>query len=273
MRYYQEYLVKRKTLFDIAKDLNISIKTLRKRFDQVVIKNQDPNQHHHALPGVKKLINLVFDATYFGREYGYFCFSDGKKIIYYKEIKSEGIAALRECLMHLEDDLGYSFNSFVLDGKRGFINNLKKLYKGRPIQMCHFHQKAIVRRYITNNPKSDCGKELRALMHDLSKIEPQEFIDRFFALREKYHLFLIQRNESNKGFRHSAVRSAFASIKYNLEYLFTYKEHTNLNIPNTTNSLEGKFSHLKEKIKIHRGLSKNRKKKAVSFLLQNWKEK
>jgi hypothetical protein len=30
------------------------------------------------------------------------------------------------------------------------------------------------------------------------------------------------------------------------------------------------FEHLKEKIKLHRGLDKNRKKKAVRFLLKNW---
>jgi hypothetical protein len=33
------------------------------------------------------------------------------------------------------------------------------------------------------------------------------------------------------------------------------------------------FGHLKERIKIHRGLSKNRKKKAVKFLLKNWGQK
>ncbi len=36
------------------------------------------------------------------------------------------------------------------------------------------------------------------------------------------------------------------------------------------NHLEGLFGHLKERIKIHRGLDENRKKKAVRFLLKNW---
>lgn len=220
---------------------------------------------HHVNPDV---INLVFDATYFGKEYGYFCFSDGKKIIYFKEIKTEGVKILRECLRYLQNNLNYRFSSFVLDGKRGFINNLKKIYPGRPIQMRNFHQKAIIRRYITNNPKSSCANELKELVKELSTIEPQEFLDRFFALKEKYQLFLRQRNNLNQ-FRHKAIRLAFASINYNLQYLFTYKE-PNLNIPNTTNNLEGKFSQLKEKINIHRGLRKNRKKKAIEFLLRNY---
>jgi hypothetical protein len=33
------------------------------------------------------------------------------------------------------------------------------------------------------------------------------------------------------------------------------------------------FGHLKERIKIHRGLDKNRKKKAIKFLLKNWGRK
>ncbi len=99
-------------------------------------------------------------------------------------------------------------------------------------------------------------------------MEPQEFIDRFFALKNKYNFFLRQKNDQNiNRFKHQAIRSAFASINYHLEYLFTYKEHPNLKIPNTTNDLEGKFAHLKERVKIHRGMKKNRKKKAVEFLL------
>jgi hypothetical protein len=43
-----------------------------------------------------------------------------------------------------------------------------------------------------------------------------------------------------------------------------------LNIPPTNNHLEGMFGHIKERVKIHRGLDKNRKKKAVKFLLKNW---
>jgi hypothetical protein len=33
------------------------------------------------------------------------------------------------------------------------------------------------------------------------------------------------------------------------------------------------FGHIKERVKIHRGLDKNRRKKAVGFLLKNWGRK
>jgi hypothetical protein len=56
-------------------------------------------------------------------------------------------------------------------------------------------------------------------------------------------------------------------------YLFTYSDHKYQNIHPTNNHLEGMFGHLKEGIKIHRGLTINRKKKAVRFLLKNFGRK
>jgi hypothetical protein len=54
-----------------------------------------------------------------------------------------------------------------------------------------------------------------------------------------------------------------------LLYLFTCDDFKGLNIPPTNNRLEDTFSHIKERVKIHRELDKNRKKKAVKFLLKN----
>ena len=78
-----------------------------------------------------------------------------------------------------------------------------------------------------------------------------------------------QRNEFGS-YKHKALKSAFRSLDQNMIYLFTYSDYPHLKIPPTINHLEGLFSHLKERIKIHRGLIENRKKKAVRFLLKNW---
>ena len=39
-------------------------------------------------------------------------------------------------------------------------------------------------------------------------------------------------------------------------------------MPNTSNSLDGTFSHLKDKVRIHRGLKMDRKKKLIEELLR-----
>ena len=84
---------------------------------------------------------------------------------------------------------------------------------------------------------------------------------------EKYSDFLKERNE-NKQFKHKQLRSAFRSLKTNMPYLFTYKNFPELNIPNTTNSCDGSFAHWKQKLKIHRGLTKPRRNKMIDFLLR-----
>jgi len=219
-----------------------------------------------------KTINLQIDATFFGREYGFLVFHDCQKVIYFKEIKTESIKHFREGIIALKA-ANYRIASVTIDGRRGYINNIRKLLGNIPIQMCLFHQKAIIRRYITDRPRSQCGKDLKELMHLLCKPkEQQEFIYQFYLLKEKYRYVLLQRNEFGS-YKHNAIRAAFKSIETNLLYLFTYTDIKNSNIPPTINHLEGLFGHLKERIKIHRGLDKNRKKKAVRFLLKNWGKK
>jgi len=221
------------------------------------------------LSDIAKPINLLIDATFFGREYGFLVFHDCQKVIYFKEVKTESVKDFREGVIALKA-ANYRICSVTIDGRRGYINNIRKLLGNIPIQMCLFHQKAIVRRYITDKPRSKCGKDLKELMYLLCKPElQQEFIDQFYFLQSKYQYVLNQRNELGH-YRHNALRSAFRSIDSNMLYLFTYTDFKNSNIPPTNNHLEGMFGHIKERIKIHRGLDKNRKKKAVRFLLKNW---
>jgi len=145
-------------------------------------------------------------------------------------------------------------SSITIDGKRGYINNIKKLLGSIPILMCLFHQKTIIRRYITDNPQSSCGRDLKDLMNLLCKPEfHQEFIDRFYFLKEKYYFFLQQRNEFGDC-RFKNLRSSFRSIKKQFAFLFIYSDFENLKIPSTNNQLEGLFSHIKERIKMYNGL-------------------
>ncbi|ASG66998.1 hypothetical protein CDV26_00100 [Francisella halioticida] len=54
----------------------------------------------------------------------------------------------------------------------------------------------------------------------------------------------------------------------------TYKKHKEFCTPNTTNYFDGgKFSDLKNRIRVHRGLSKQLKKKLVDYFLVNNGEK
>lgn len=212
-------------------------------------------------PAPSHAVNLLVDATFFGRAYGYLCFHDTHRIIWFREISTEGVRHLRQGLHELME-AGWRIRSITIDGRRGYYQAIRKLLGGVPIQMCLYHQKAIVRRYITDRPKSACGQELRALMASLCHARPEEFVEGFYSLLHRHRAFLEERNPQ-KEFKHQSLRAACASLRDNMPQLFTYRDIPDLHIPPTINHLEGAFSHLKEKINIHRGLSQHRKKKAI----------
>ncbi len=55
----------------------------------------------------------------------------------------------------------------------------------------------------------------------------------------------------------------------NIDYLFTYQDYPNLLIPTSINSLESHFSHIKDIIRIHRGLKREMKIKIIQSILLN----
>jgi hypothetical protein len=121
------------------------------------------------------------------------------------------------------------------------------------------HQKATIRRSLTGKPKTPCGQELQALTAFLGHIPEKPFLDCLHDLHERHAAFLKERNEPGQ-FRHRSLRS-------NAPQLFTHLKFPNLHIPTTTNSCDGSFAHWKAKIKIHRGLRKDRRSKMILFLL------
>ena len=164
------------------------------------------------------------------------------------------------------ESMGYVFRSFTVDGRKGVKKYLKLRYPDVPLQHCLFHQEAAITRYLTGSPKTECGRELKALSEILGKTSRDDFEAEFKALKNRYADFLKERNESGQ-FRHRRLRSAFRSIKKNLPELFTFQEYPGLKIPTTTNSCEGYFGQLKRKARVHSGLTREHLKKVIMRLL------
>jgi len=115
-----------------------------------------------------------------------------KEIVTWKHIQSEKV----EDYNYLKDELlkqGYTIQSVVLDGKRG----LYKAFDNIPKQMCHFHQKKIIQRYITMNPKLEASKDLKKIMTRLTQTNEKNFTEKLNNWYEKYKLFLDEKTISN----------------------------------------------------------------------------
>ena len=80
---------------------------------------------------------------------------------------------------------------------------------------------------------------------------------------EQYQSYLNERTfntETGKShYTHKNIRSAYFSLKRNLDYLFVFEQYPDLNIPNTTNLLDGAFSDMKRRLECHHGMSRGNK--------------
>ena len=70
-------------------------------------------------------------------------------------------------------------------------------------------------------------------------------------------------------YTYKRLRSAYLSLKKHLTYLFIFEEHREPMIPNTTNALDGQFADLKNKLRNHNRLSKERKTKFIDGFLRH----
>lgn len=165
---------------------------------------------------------------------------------------------------------GWSFSAVVVDGRRGFLS----VFKDIPVQICQFHQIKQVTKYLSRRPDTDAGKELRALVLTLTKTDEATFTKALAEWHVKWGDYIEEKtvNEFSNGkkkwyYTHKKIRSAYRSLMHNLPYLFTYLRYPELNIPNTTNDLDGSFSALKKKLAVHHGLRRDRRFKLISYLL------
>lgn len=203
------------------------------------------------------------DTTYFGRSFGVMVFKDSitGQILYKQYVKQETnklyLAGIEEIARR-----GIKIQAIVCDGRKGLL----QLFGGIPTQMCNFHQVAIVRRYLTKKPKMQASKELWALVLLLAKTDKESFSGGLAAWHTKWKDFLNERKMDINGknrYTHKRLRSAYRSLQTNLPWLFTWYDNKELNIPNTTNAIDGHFSGLKNKLRNHNGLSSERKKKFI----------
>lgn len=209
------------------------------------------------------------DTTYWGTNFGVMLFKDaysGENLLkYYVDYETNG--QYKRGIEELKKR-GFEIQAIVCDGRRGLF----QLFDNIPVQMCQYHQAAIVRRYITKNPRTPAAIELKEVV-DLMKVTDKEsFEGALFIWYIKWKTFLDERTineETGKSFyTHKRLRSAYNSLKRNLLWLFTWYDYYELGIPNTNNALEGQFANLKNKLRNHNGLSLKRKKKFIDGFLK-----
>jgi hypothetical protein len=211
---------------------------------------------------------FIADTTFFGRTWGVCVFRAPhlQKNIWWTDVLREVMATYYYGRKILEER-GWTFQAVVIDGRRGML----KVFEGIPIQVCQFHQMRTVTKYLTRKPETPEGQALRAIMLQLTKSTEETFTKSLADWKKEYAYILTDKTyitgTKRWYYTHKKTRSAYLSMERNLPYLFTYLRYPELHIPNTTNSLDGSFTHLKDKVNLHHGLRKDRRYKMIEEIL------
>ena len=188
-----------------------------------------------------------------------------RRNLWWREVSGERRVHYRYGRQILEER-GWTFTVAVVDGRRG----LTAVFSDIPVQICHFHQLKTVTKYLTGNPRTGAGRTLRSPALTFTRTDEKTFTDALTVWERTWHSFYTQKTHLPDGrwhCTHKNVRSAYLSLKRNLPYLFTYRKHKHLNIPNTTNTIDGYFASLKKKVAAHHGLRRDGRYKVISELL------
>lgn len=204
------------------------------------------------------------DTTYFGRKLGVMVFKDSLTgTILFKQYVQQETNQLYLAGIEEISRRGIKIQSIICDGRKGLFQLFDYAI---PIQMCNFHQVAIVRRYLTKKPRMQASKELWEHTLLLVHTDKESFEGGLNAWYIKWADFLNERRLDEKGkkrYVHKKLRSAYRSLKTNLLWLFTWYDNMHLKIPKTTNAIDGHFADLKNKLRNHNGLSMTRKMKFI----------
>lgn len=255
-----DYVEGKQTINQLAAKYGVSSKTISRdlkgmRYVQKISKDKE--------------VTIQLDTTYWGRDFGLMVIKDAlrKKILWRKYVTHETIADYVEGVRWLRSK-GFRIYGAVIDGMRGLAQALPF-----PVQLCQFHQMLMVRRYLTQEPELDASRELLELVNNITSMDKESFVGAFGEwydrnkdiVNERVHDRRIKRR--TPPYMRPRLRSAYLSVKRNMPLLWTFHDHPELGIPNTNNGLEGVFSDIKTKLRVHSGISRGHRKKLIDEYL------
>jgi Transposase, Mutator family len=266
--WFRKWVLQKQTLEVISRESGYSVRTLKRYFDGYL--SSPPRLS--VYPSEK--VNLLIDGTYFTHDLCLIVYRDNtiKFTQLYRLSDGEWYDEIKEDLENLLA-LNVQIESITCDGHRAILKAISKVCKDAKLQRCIIHIQRMCRIWLSANPKSNAGIDLRRVISKLHliKSEPQKqtWLRELVDWYQEYHDFVNEKSYNPKTgrywYKHKMVRRSFVVIRKALPNMFQYLE--NPRIPKSTNGLESFFGHLKSNLRIHRGLSKQHKKNFIKWYL------
>lgn len=253
--WFKKWVLERQTFKSLCRESGLSKDTLQKTFYRYL--DQSP------LVKIRKRekVNLRLDATYF-KGFCMVCYQDSldgyTQLIRFSD--GEHYPEIKEDLTNLIK-LGIQLESITTDGHKSILKAIKSAVPEVTVQRCLVHIQRMCLIWLTQYPKHVSGQELRRLVLFILQIKTHN--DRISWEKslndwQKRHREYLNEKSFNLEtgrywYTHKLLRRSYQTIKRALPNMFHYL--TNPTIPATTNGIEGFFSHLKNHLDIHRGLT------------------
>lgn len=240
-----------------------------------ILHNYQPKQIDLQSLNKEEITVVAMDATYFGRHHGVIVAIDAVKgtLLYFREIFGTETNLDYERCIDTILAAGIKPKACLIDGRQGVRYILAS--RGILVQLCQFHLKLMVKQHLTSNPVLQPNIELKIIIDSLCnkhiEMDENKFLSMFINWHARNKDWLLERTYNEETHRreytHQDTRRAFSAIKNHLNILFTYEHYPELNIPRTSNRIEGAFGVAKDKLRIHHGYTKRLKIKILFSLL------
>ena len=266
--WFRKWILQKQTLEIISKDSGYSVRTLKRYFHEYL--SVPPKLS--VYPSEK--INLIVDGTYFSNNLCLIVYRDNtiKFTQLYRLTNGEWYEEIKEDLENLLA-LNVKIESITCDGHRAILKAINKVCKDVKLQRCIIHIQRMCRIWLSANPKSEAGIDLRKIVSTVHLIENEvqkqiwlkELIDWYNLYQDFVNEKSFSKETGRYWYTHKMVRRSFIVISKALPNMFHYLQ--NPWIPKSTNGLESFFGHMKDNLRIHRGLSKQHRKNFIKWYL------
>ena len=253
---WDAYLHEKQTISELSCRFGVSVATIKRRLHDI--------KREWVQPPLSGEGFVHLDVTYWGRGFGVLLALDSQtgRPLYLAFVKSETVKDYEDAVSSIEER-GYTIRGLIIDGKQSLFKRFSEYH----IQMCQFHMKQIVKRYLTMNPKILAARELKELVGGLHKAEETDFKKDYQEWKNKWKETIGHKSLHKDGkmhYTHQRLRAAMNSLNFYLPYLFTYQQEMCKGMPNTNNKIEGTFTDLKKNLNNHSGLTQENRKRFIS---------
>lgn len=254
--WFRKWVSGKMTVGEIADASGYSPRQLHRWFDEYL--DQVPTWTISTM----RPVYLLIDGTFY---------SDGHCLIIYRAENLKRTLFYRFTTMEDDDEIasdllnikamGYNIAGITTDGSDNIIRAAEYAFPDVPRQRCMVHVQRECLRSITMHPRSPAARLLRGLVMRLGDVETANdmrwWMNMFCRWEEDNREYACEKgllpNSGQAYFIRNDLRKAYIHLRRAIPNLFVFIDHPG--IPKTTNAVEAFFGHLKDHLRLHRGLS------------------